>query len=46
MFVLIGTMNPRLKSILKYAAAVLLTLFLLYLAFRGMDWNAFVEGLR
>lgn len=39
-------MNPRLKSILKYSAAVILTLLLLYLAFRGMDWNAFVEGLR
>ncbi|MBR0533373.1 MAG: flippase-like domain-containing protein [Bacteroidales bacterium] len=39
-------MNPRLKSIMKYSAAVILTVFLLYLAFRGMDWNSFVEGLR
>jgi hypothetical protein len=39
-------MNPRLKSVLKYSAAVILTVLLLYLAFRGMDWNAFVEGLR
>ncbi|MBO7479410.1 MAG: flippase-like domain-containing protein [Bacteroidales bacterium] len=39
-------MNPRLKSILKYSAVSVLTLVLLYLAFRGMDWNAFVDGLR
>ena len=39
-------MNPRLKSILKYVSVSVLTLFLLYLAFRGMDWNSFVEGLR
>ena len=36
----------RLKKILKYVAALALTLFLLYLAFRGLDWNAFMEGLR
>lgn len=39
-------MHPRLKSILKYTAALALSVFLLYLAFRGMDWNAFMEGLR
>lgn len=39
-------MNPKLKSILKYVSVSVLTLFLLYLAFRGMDWNSFVEGLR
>lgn len=39
-------MNSKLKSILKYVSVSVLTLFLLYLAFRGMDWNSFVEGLR
>ena len=39
-------MYRRLKNILKYVAVSVLTLLLLYLAFRGMDWNAFVEGLR
>ena len=39
-------MHPRLKSILKYTAALALSLFLLYFAFRGMDWNAFMDGLR
>ncbi|MBR3029838.1 MAG: flippase-like domain-containing protein [Bacteroidales bacterium] len=39
-------MNPKIKSILKYVSVSVLTLFLLYLAFRGMDWNSFVEGLR
>lgn len=39
-------MNQRLKNILKYTAAFALTVVLLYFAFRGLDWNAFVEGLR
>jgi len=39
-------MNPKLKSVLKYVSVSVLTLFLLYLAFRGMDWNTFAEGLR
>jgi len=39
-------MNARLKDILKYTAVSVLTLGLIYLAFRGIDWNAFAEGLR
>lgn len=39
-------MHPRLKNILKYAGVSVLTLLLLYLAFRGMDWNVFMDGLR
>lgn len=39
-------MHQRVKSVLKYTAAFALTVFLLYLAFRGLDWNAFMEGLR
>lgn len=39
-------MTSKLLDILKYVAVTALTLLMLYLAFRGMDWNAFVEGLK
>ncbi|MBO7371602.1 MAG: flippase-like domain-containing protein [Bacteroidales bacterium] len=39
-------MKQKLKDILKYTAAFALTVFLLYFAFRGLDWDAFVDGLR
>lgn len=39
-------MKKKLLNVLKYIFAFGLTGFLVYLALRGMDWKAFVEGLK
>ena len=39
-------MNARLKKVLKYALLLALVAVLLYLAFRGVKWSDFVDGLR
>lgn len=39
-------MNPKPSKILKISLSVALAVVLLYFAFRGVDWEAFMGGLR
>ena len=39
-------MNNRFKKVLKYTLSAAVAALLLYLAFRGMDWADFLEGLK
>ncbi len=38
-------MSKRVLNILKYVFATCLAIVLIYLAFRGIDWSVFMEGL-
>ncbi len=38
-------MSKRVLNILKYVFATCLTIILIYLAFRGINWSVFMEGL-
>lgn len=39
-------MNKKLKSVLKYILSLIVAGLLLYLAFRGIDWQEFWQGLK
>lgn len=39
-------MDRKLKSVLKYCLSLALAAFLVWFAFRSVDWSAFTEGLK